>query len=323
MTAVISVKVQEPQFEGQTKTKLGNDDVSGKVSSVVSDQLKTYLEEHPNEAKVIVDKIILAAQARNAAKRARELVQRKNVLSGGGLPGKLADCSDKDPANCEIFLFEGDSAGGSAKDGRDRKYQAILPLRGKILNVEKAHEHKIYDSEPIRNMILAFGVSFGIENDSKALNLSKLRYHKIIVMADADVDGSHIRTLILTFFYRYMRPLIEQGYVYLALAPLYLAEKGGKSKYCWTEEDRIKAINELSKGEKKESVVIKRFKGLGEMNPITLWETTMDPMTRILKQVTLDDAIEADRIISVLMGDEVDPRREFIEQNAQYANLDI
>ena len=323
LTAVISVKVSEPQFEGQTKTKLGNSDVSGKVSSIVSLKLKEYLEEHPTEAKIIVDKVILAAQARNAAKRARELVQRKGALQVGGLPGKLADCTDKDPANCELFLVEGNSAGGTAKDARDRKYQAILPLRGKILNVEKAQEHRIYESEPIRNMFTALGVSMGTENDPKELNLTKLRYHKIIIMADADVDGSHIRTLILTFFYRYMRSLIENGYVYLALAPLYLAIRNNNFKYCWSEEDRINAINELAKDGKRDLVVIKRFKGLGEMDPEPLWDTTMDPMGRILQQVTLLDAMEADRIISLLMGKELEPRRQFIEENAHYANLDV
>ena len=323
LTAVISVKVSEPQFEGQTKTKLGNGDIAGKVSSIVSLKLKEYLEEHPVEAKIIVDKVILAAQARNAAKRARELVQRKGALQVGGLPGKLADCTDKDPANCELFLVEGNSAGGTAKDARDRKYQAILPLRGKILNVEKAQEHRIYESEPIRNMFTALGVSMGTENDPKELNLTKLRYHKIIIMADADVDGSHIRTLILTFFYRYMRSLIENGYVYLALAPLYLAIRNNNFKYCWSEEDRINAINELAKDGKRDLVVIKRFKGLGEMDPEPLWDTTMDPMGRILQQVTLLDAMEADRIISLLMGEEVEPRRQFIEENAHYANLDV
>ena len=323
LTAVISVKVAEPQFEGQTKTKLGNSDVAGKVSAVVTAALREYLEEHPAEAKIIVDKVILAAQARNAAKKARELVQRKGALQVGGLPGKLADCSDKDPANCELFLVEGNSAGGTAKDARDRKFQAILPLRGKILNVEKAQEHRIYDSEPIRNMFTALGVTMGTATDSKALNIEKLRYHKIIIMADADVDGSHIRTLILTFLYRYMKPLIENGYVYLALAPLYLAIRGSNFKYCWTEEERVKAIEELAKDGKKDLVVIKRFKGLGEMDPEPLWDTTMDPMGRILQQVTLLDAMEADRIISLLMGEEVEPRRQFIEENAHYATLDV
>jgi DNA gyrase subunit B len=323
LTAVISVKVAEPQFEGQTKTKLGNSEVAGKVSAVVTAALREYLEEHPAEAKVIVDKVILAAQARNAAKKARELVQRKGALQVGGLPGKLADCSDKDPANCELFLVEGNSAVGTAKDARDRKFQAILPLRGKILNVEKAQEHRIYDSEHIRNMFTALGVTMGTDTDSKALNIGKLRYHKIIIMADADVDGSHIRTLILTFLYRYMKPLIENGYVYLALAPLYLAIRGNNLKYCWTEEERVKAIEELAKDGKKNLVVIKRFKGLGEMDPEPLWDTTMDPMGRILQQVTLLDAIEADRIISLLMGEEVEPRRQFIEENAHYATLDV
>ncbi|MBQ2350162.1 MAG: DNA topoisomerase (ATP-hydrolyzing) subunit B [Cytophagales bacterium] len=323
LTAVISVKVSEPQFEGQTKTKLGNSEVAGKVSAVVAGALREYLEEHPSEAKIIVDKVIMAAQARNAAKKARELVQRKGALQVGGLPGKLADCSDKDPANCELFLVEGNSAGGTAKDARDRKFQAILPLRGKILNVEKAQEHRIYDSEPIRNMFTALGVTLGTATDSKALNIDKLRYHKIIIMADADVDGSHIRTLILTFLYRYMRPLIENGYVYLALAPLYLAIRGNNFKYCWTEEERVNAIEELAKDGKKDLVVIKRFKGLGEMDPEPLWDTTMDPMGRILQQVTLLDAMEADRIISLLMGEEVEPRRQFIEENAHYARLDV
>lgn len=323
LTAVISVKVSEPQFEGQTKTKLGNSDVAGRVSSVVSLKLKEYLEEHPVEARIIVDKVVLAAQARNAAKKARELVQRKGALQVGGLPGKLADCTDKDPANCELFLVEGNSAGGTAKDARDRKYQAILPLRGKILNVEKAQEHRIYESEPIRNMFTALGVTMGTENDPKELNLSKLRYHKIIIMADADVDGSHIRTLILTFFYRYMKSLIENGYVYLALAPLYLAIRNSNFKYCWSEEDRENAINELAKDGKRDLVTIKRFKGLGEMDPEPLWDTTMDPMGRILQQVTMLDAMEADRIISLLMGEEVEPRRQFIEENAYYANLDV
>ncbi len=323
LTAVISVKVSEPQFEGQTKTKLGNSDVAGRVSSVVSLKLKEYLEEHPVEARIIVDKVVLAAQARNAARKARELVQRKGALQVGGLPGKLADCTDKDPANCELFLVEGNSAGGTAKDARDRKYQAILPLRGKILNVEKAQEHRIYESEPIRNMFTALGVTMGTENDPKELNLSKLRYHKIIIMADADVDGSHIRTLILTFFYRYMKSLIENGYVYLALAPLYLAIRNSNFKYCWSEEDRENAINELAKDGKRDLVTIKRFKGLGEMDPEPLWDTTMDPMGRILQQVTMLDAMEADRIISLLMGEEVEPRRQFIEENAYYANLDV
>ena len=323
LTAVISVKVSEPQFEGQTKTKLGNNEVTTKVSSVVSAGLKEYLEEHPNEAKIIVNKVILAAQARNAAKKAREFVQRKGVFQVGGLPGTLADCTDKDPANSELFIVEGNSAGGTAKDARDRKYQAILPLRGKILNVEKAQEHRIYDSEPIRNMFTALGVSMGTENDPKELNLSKLRYHKIIIMADADVDGSHIRTLILTFFYRYMRSLIENGYVYLALAPLYLAKRNNDFIYCWTEEDRTNAIETLAKDGKKDLVIIQRYKGLGEMDPEPLWDTTMDPMKRILQQVTLLDAMEADRIISLLMGEEVEPRRQFIEENAHYARLDV
>ena len=320
LIAIISVKVSEPQFEGQTKTKLGNSEVTSKVSNFVAKGLSEYLEEHPNEAKVIIDKIILAAQARNAAKKARELVQRKGVLQVGGLPGKLADCTDKDPSNCELFIVEGNSAGGTAKDARDRKYQAILPLRGKILNVEKAHEHKIYDSEPIRNMFTALGVSI---NDKKELVLDKLRYHKIIIMADADVDGSHIRTLILTFFYRYMYKLIENGYVYLALAPLYLARRNNEMRYCWDDSEKSRAIDELAKDGKKDLVVIQRFKGLGEMNPIPLWETTMDPMKRILQKITLEDAMEADMIISLLMGEEVEPRRRFIEENSRYATLDV
>ena len=320
LTAIISVKVSEPQFEGQTKTKLGNSEVTSKVSNIVMKCVSQYLEEHPAEAQTIIKKVILAAQARNAAKKARELVQRKGVYQIGGLPGKLADCTDKDPANCELFIVEGNSAGGTAKDARDRKYQAILPLRGKILNVEKAYEHKIYDSEPIRNMFTALGVSI---NDQKELVLDKLRYHKIIIMADADVDGSHIRTLIITFFYRYMYKLVENGYVYLALAPLYLARRNNEMRYCWNDNEKDKAIDELAKDGKKDLVVIQRFKGLGEMDPIPLWDTTMDPMKRILQQVTLEDAVEADRIISLLMGEEVEPRRIFIEENAHYAILDV
>ena len=324
LTAVISVKVAEPQFEGQTKTKLGNDDVMGVVDNCVSEQLATYLEEHPNEAKTIVSKVILAAQARQAARKARELVQRKNVMGGAGLPGKLADCSDNDPANCELFLVEGNSAGGTAKQGRNRKFQAILPLRGKILNVEKAQEHRIYDSEQIRNIITALGVMFGTNSDSKELSLEKLRYHKIIIMADADVDGSHIRTLILTLFYRYMRSLIENGCVYIALSPLYLVKKGNDHRYAWSEEERNRLVQELSmQGGKKENIVVQRYKGLGEMNAEQLWTTTMDPEKRSLEQVTIESAIEADQVFSMLMGDDVDPRRKFIEENATLAQLDI
>ncbi|MEM9672547.1 MAG: DNA topoisomerase (ATP-hydrolyzing) subunit B [Cyclobacteriaceae bacterium] len=323
LTAVISVKVAEPQFEGQTKTKLGNSDVMGAVESCVGDALATYLEEHPKESKTIINKVVLAAQARHAARKAREMVQRKNVLTGTGLPGKLADCSDNDPGNCELYLVEGDSAGGSAKQGRERMYQAILPLRGKILNVEKAQEHKIYDNEEIKNIITALGVSFGTEEDDKALNMEKLRYHKIIIMTDADVDGSHIRTLILTFFFRYMRALIESGYLYIALPPLYLVKKGKEERYIWTEEEREIAVKELAGEGKIESVSVQRYKGLGEMNPEQLWETTMNPETRSLKLVTIESAAEADHLFSMLMGDDVAPRREFIEKNAKYANVDI
>lgn len=322
LTSVISVKVAEPQFEGQTKTKLGNSDVMGAVDTCVSDMLNTYLEENPREAKQIVSKVVLAAQARHAARKAREMVQRKNVLSGTGLPGKLADCSEKDPAQCEIYLVEGDSAGGSAKQGRERKFQAILPLRGKILNVEKAQEHKIYDNEEIKNMITALGVSFGTEEDEKALNTVKLRYHKIIIMTDADVDGSHIRTLILTFFFRYMRELVESGYVYIALPPLYLVKKGKTEKYAWSDEDRDRVIKEIAP-DKEDSVNVQRYKGLGEMNPEQLWTTTMNPEFRSLKRVTIESAAEADHLFSMLMGDEVAPRREFIEKNAKYAKIDI
>ena len=323
LTAIISVKVQEPQFEGQTKTKLGNSDVMGAVDTVVGEMLNNYLEEHPKEAKLIVSKVILAAQARHAARKAREMVQRKNVLSGTGLPGKLADCSDSDPGACELYLVEGDSAGGSAKQGRDRRFQAILPLRGKILNVEKAQEHRIYENEEIKNMITALGVSFGTTEDEKALNLDKLRYHKIIIMTDADVDGSHIRTLILTFFFRYMRKLIDMGYVYIALPPLYLVKKGKEERYSWNEEQRDIAVKELAKDGKTDSVGVQRYKGLGEMNPEQLWKTTMDPSTRSLKKVSIESAAEADHLFSMLMGDEVAPRREFIEKNAKYAKLDI
>ncbi len=323
LTAVISVKVQEPQFEGQTKTKLGNSDVMGAVDTAVGEALNIYLEENPKEARIIVQKVILAAQARHAARKAREMVQRKNVLSGTGLPGKLADCSDNDPIVCELYLVEGDSAGGSAKQGRDRGFQAILPLRGKILNVEKAQEHRIYDNEEIKNMITALGVSFGTPDDDKALNMEKLRYHKVIIMTDADVDGSHIRTLILTFFFRYMKALIENGYLYIALPPLYLLKRGKTERYCWNEADRERIIAELAQDGKEESVGIQRYKGLGEMNPEQLWSTTMDPERRSLKLVTIESAAEADHLFSMLMGDEVAPRREFIESNAKYANIDI
>jgi DNA gyrase subunit B len=323
LTAIISVKVQEPQFEGQTKTKLGNSDVMGAVDVCVGDMLNQYLEENPREARTIVNKVILAAQARYAARKAREMVQRKNVLSGTGLPGKLADCSDSDPAACEIYLVEGDSAGGSAKQGRDRRFQAILPLRGKILNVEKAQEHRIYDNEEIRNMITALGVSFGTPEDEKALNLQKLRYHKVIIMTDADVDGSHIRTLILTFFFRYMRNLIDMGYVYIAQPPLYLVKKGKEERYCWTEAQREIAVKEIAKEGKEDSVGIQRYKGLGEMNPEQLWSTTMNPETRSLKKVSVESAAAADHLFSMLMGDEVAPRREFIEKNAKYAKVDV
>jgi DNA gyrase subunit B len=322
LTAVISVKVAEPQFEGQTKTKLGNSEVMGAVDQAVGEVLQYFLEEHPREAKMIVNKVILAAQARHAARKAREMVQRKNVLTGTGLPGKLADCSSADPSICELYLVEGDSAGGSAKQGRDRNFQAILPLRGKILNVEKAQEHKIYENEEIKNIITALGVSFGTLDDDKALNMNKLRYHKIIIMTDADVDGSHIRTLILTFFFRYMKELIESGYVYIALPPLYLVKKGKEERYCWTEEEREAIVKEISGG-KEESVNVQRYKGLGEMNPEQLWTTTMDPAKRSLKQVSIESAAEADHLFSMLMGDEVAPRREFIEKNAKYARIDI
>ncbi len=324
LTAVISVKVAEPQFEGQTKTKLGNSDAMGAVDTVVGEMLNNYLEENPKAAKTIVQKVILAAQARHAARKAREMVQRKNVLSGTGLPGKLADCSNNDPAVCELYLVEGDSAGGSAKQGRDRNFQAILPLRGKILNVEKAQEHKIYENDEIKNIITALGVTFGTEEDEKALNLEKLRYHKIVIMTDADVDGSHIRTLILTFFFRYMHALIEKGYLYIALPPLYLLKKGKDERYCWTEDDRVMLTREMA-GEKgkEDSVHVQRYKGLGEMNPEQLWTTTMDPEMRSLKQVTIDSAAEADHLFSMLMGDEVAPRREFIERNAKYAKVDV
>ncbi|MFN3378221.1 MAG: DNA topoisomerase (ATP-hydrolyzing) subunit B [Runella zeae] len=322
LTAVISVKVQEPQFEGQTKTKLGNSDVAGAVSQVVSEMLDNFLQENPKEARTIVDKVILAAKARIAARKAREMVQRKTVLGGVGLPGKLADCSETDPAGCELYLVEGDSAGGSAKQGRNRAYQAILPLRGKILNVEKAQEYKIYENEEIKNMITALGVAFGKEGDERALNMDKLRYHKIIIMTDADVDGSHIRTLILTFFFRYMKDLIDNGYVYIAQPPLYLVKKGKEERYCWTETQREQAVKEIAGG-KEDSVYIQRYKGLGEMNPEQLWTTTMDPERRSLKQVSIESAAEADHLFSMLMGDEVAPRREFIERNAKYARVDV
>ena len=323
LTAVISVKVAEPQFEGQTKTKLGNSDVMGAVDQMISASLSHYLEENPKEAKTIVQKVILAATARHAARKARELVQRKNVLSGSGLPGKLSDCSEKDPALTEIYLVEGDSAGGTAKQGRDRKFQAILPLRGKILNVEKALPHKIFESEEIKNVFTALGVSVGTEEDSKALNLTKLRYHKIIIMTDADVDGSHIATLILTFFFRYMTDLIESGYVYIATPPLYLLRKGKSERYCWSEEERERVTQELSPDGSEKGVHVQRYKGLGEMNAEQLWMTTMDPEKRTLRQVTIENGSEADHVFSMLMGDEVAPRREFIEANARYANIDM
>lgn len=321
LSAVISVKVPEPQFEGQTKTKLGNSDVSGTVNVTVSRVLEHYLEEHPKEAKVIIDKVILAAQARAAARKARELVQRKSVLTGGGMPGKLADCSDRDPERCELYLVEGDSAGGTAKQGRDRAYQAILPLRGKILNVEKAQEHRIYENEEIKNMYTALGVTVGTPEDPKALNLTKIRYHKVIIMTDADVDGSHIATLILTFFFRYMKELVEQGYLYLAQPPLYQVKKGKDMAYAWTEDDRKNLVVKFGNG-KEDSVHIQRYKGLGEMNAEQLWETTMNPDTRILKRVTIDSLATADGVFSMLMGDEVPPRREFIETHAKYARID-
>ena len=322
LTAIISVKVAEPQFEGQTKTKLGNSEVMGAVDQAVSTMLTNYLEENPKDARIIVQKVILAATARHAARKARELVQRKNVLSGSGLPGKLADCADRDPEKCEIYLVEGDSAGGTAKQGRDRRFQAILPLRGKILNVEKAMQHRIYESEEIKNIFTALGVNIGTDEDSKALNISGLRYHRIIIMTDADVDGSHIDTLIMTFFFRYMQDLIKGGNLFIAMPPLYLVKKGKTERYCWTEEERIAAVSELGQG--KESLVgIQRYKGLGEMNAEQLWETTMNPETRTLKQITIESAAEADHIFSMLMGDEVPPRREFIETHAKYAKIDV
>ncbi len=323
LTAIISVKVAEPQFEGQTKTKLGNNEVMGSVDIMVSEALSNYLEEHPKEARTIVNKVILAATARHAARKAREMVQRKNVLSGSGLPGKLADCSERSAEQAEIFLVEGDSAGGTAKQGRNRRFQAILPLRGKILNVEKAMQHKIFESEEIKNIFTALGVSIGTEDDSKALNLEKLRYHKIIIMTDADVDGSHIATLILTFFFRYMKELIENGYVYIATPPLYLIKRGNTGKYAYNEDQRLQLIKDLAKDGNEKGVHIQRYKGLGEMNAEQLWETTMDPDRRTLRQVTIENGTEADRIFSMLMGDEVAPRRDFIEKNAKYAKIDI
>lgn len=321
LTAVISVKVAEPQFEGQTKTKLGNSEVAGMVSSAVSEALTNYLEEHPEDAKRIVEKVILAAQARIAARNARQSVLRKSPLSGGGLPGKLADCSSKDPAECELFLVEGDSAGGTAKTGRDRTHQAILPLRGKILNVEKAMEHKVFESEEVRNIFTALGITFGTEEDPKALNLSKIRYHKVIIMADADVDGAHIATLIMTLFFRHMKEVIEQGHLYIAMAPLYLCSKGSVKEYCWNDQQLNDFIQRYGNGNENQ-IKVQRYKGLGEMSDEQLWETTMDPARRMLKKVTIENAAEADRTISMLMGDDVAPRREFIEQNATYANID-
>ena len=317
LTAIVSVKVAEPQFEGQTKTKLGNREVTAAVSQAVSEMLENYLEEHPNDARTIVQKVILAAQARHAARKAREMVQRKTVMSGGGLPGKLSDCAEQDPVKCEVFLVEGDSAGGTAKQGRDRNFQAILPLRGKILNVEKAMQHKVFENEEIRNIFTALGVTIGTEEDSKALNLEKLRYHKVVIMCDADVDGSHIATLILTFFFRYMKELIENGHVFIATPPLYLVKKGNKKSYAWNDKERDKLQEEFGSGSN-----VQRYKGLGEMNAEQLWETTMNPEFRTLRQVTIDNGGEADRIFSMLMGDEVPPRREFIEKNADYAKID-
>lgn len=321
LTAVISIKVQEPQFEGQTKTKLGNSEVSLSVDQAISEALKNYLEENPKAAREIVNKVILAATARHAARKARELVQRKTVLSGAGLPGKLADCSERDPAKCEVYLVEGDSAGGTAKQGRNRFFQAILPLRGKILNVEKAMQHKVLENEEIRNIYTALGITIGTEEDSKAINITKLRYHKVIIMTDADIDGSHIATLIMTFFFRYMKEIVELGYVYIATPPLYLVKRGKQQRYCWTETQREQAVYELGQG-KDSGVNIQRYKGLGEMNAEQLWETTMNPESRTLRQITIENAAEADHTFSMLMGDEVPPRREFIEQNATYAKID-
>jgi DNA gyrase subunit B len=318
LTAIISVKVAEPQFEGQTKTKLGNREVNSAVSQAVSEMLENYLEENPNDAKIIVEKVILAAQARHAARKAREMVQRKTVMSGGGLPGKLSDCSEQDPALCEVYLVEGDSAGGTAKQGRDRNFQAILPLRGKILNVEKAMQHRVFENQEIINIYTALGVTIGTEEDSKALNLEKLRYHKVVIMCDADVDGSHIATLILTFFFRYMKELVENGNIYIATPPLYLVKRGAKKQYAWNDEERDQIMEKMGQG-----CSIQRYKGLGEMNAIQLWETTMNPEFRTFRKVTIDNAVEADRVFSMLMGDEVPPRREFIEKNATYANIDV
>jgi DNA gyrase subunit B len=323
LTAVVSVKVQEPQFEGQTKTKLGNREVTAPVSQSVSQMLSDYLEEHPNEAKTIVSKVVLAAKARQAARKAREMVQRKSVLTGGGLPGKLADCSSKDPAESEIYLVEGDSAGGTAKQGRDRKFQAIMPLRGKILNVEKAMQHKIFENEEIKNIYTALGVRVGTEEDQRALNMEKLRYHKVIIMCDADVDGSHIETLILTFFFRYMKEMVENGYIYIATPPLYQVKKGAKSQYAWDDNQRDRLIQEMKGSGSESSVGVQRYKGLGEMNAEQLWETTMNPEFRTLRQVTIENALECDQTFSMLMGEEVPPRREFIEQNAKYAKIDV
>jgi DNA gyrase subunit B len=322
LTAIVSVKVQEPQFEGQTKTKLGNSEISSVVDQAVSEMLRNYLEENPKDAKIIVQKVILAATARQAARKARELVQRKTVMGGAGLPGKLADCQERDPEKSEIYLVEGDSAGGTAKQGRDRKFQAILPLRGKILNVEKAMQHKVFENEEIKNLFTALGVTFGTEEDSRALNMEKLRYHKVIIMTDADVDGSHISTLIMTFFFRYMKEIIENGYLYIATPPLYLVKKGKQERYCWSEEDRLAAVHELGKGQES-AVTIQRYKGLGEMNAEQLWETTMNPEKRTLRRVSIENAAEADRTFSILMGDDVAPRREFIESHATYANIDV
>lgn len=323
LTAIISVKVMEPQFEGQTKTKLGNSEIMGAVDQIVSEHLSYYLEEHPKEAKTIVNKVVLAATARHAARKARELVQRKNVLNGTGLPGKLTDCSERDPSKSELYLVEGDSAGGTAKQGRDRNFQAILPLRGKILNVEKAMPHKIFENDEIKNIFTALGVSIGTEEDSKALNLEKLRYHKIIIMTDADVDGSHIATLILTFFFRHMNELIEKGHIYIATPPLYRIKKGKQGFYCWSEEERAEIVKKLTSNGSESGLHIQRYKGLGEMNSEQLWETTMNPETRTLRQVTIESGSEADRVFSMLMGDEVPPRRDFIEKNAKYANIDV
>jgi DNA gyrase subunit B len=322
LSCILSVKVPEPQFEGQTKTKLGNSDVMGIVDSAVAQVLEHFLEEHPREARIIINKVVLAAQAREAARKARQMVQRKSVMTGSGLPGKLADCSDNDPTKCELYLVEGDSAGGTAKQGRNRNNQAILPLRGKILNVEKALEHKIYENEEIKNIFTALGVTIGTPEDEKALNLTKLRYHKLIIMTDADVDGSHIATLILTFIFRYMKAMVEQGYVYLAQPPLYQVKKGKDFVYAWTDDQRKAAVTKLAGAGKEESVTIQRYKGLGEMNAEQLWDTTMNPAVRTLKQVTIDSAFEADRVFTMLMGDEVPPRREFIESHAKYARID-